>query len=73
MGYRQYRAIKKDYKVVMWSVMPGDFVEGIDVGKRMAKVNKSLRPNDIVVLHDNPKHIDKTKQMLALLDLRHTL
>ena len=71
MGYRQYWAIKKDYKVVMWSVMPGDFVEGIDVGKRMAKVNKSLRPNDIVVLHDNPLHIDKTKRMLALLNVRH--
>ena len=71
MGYRQYQAIKKDYKIVMWSVMPGDFVEHVDVGKRMAKVNKSLRSKDIVVLHDNPLHIDKTKRMLALLDVRH--
>ncbi len=73
MGYRQYRAIKDNYKIVMWSVMPGDFVKGIHVKTRMTKINKSLLNRDIIVMHDNPTHFDRTKEMLALLDLRHIL
>ena len=65
----QYRAIKQDHKVMMWSVMPGDFVEGIDVGPRMHKINKALRNRDIIVLHDNPKHFVRTKEMLEQIDL----
>ena len=73
MGYRQYRAIKKDYKIVMWSVMPGDFVEGIHVESRMNKINRSFRTRDIIVMHDNPTHFDRTKAMLEMLDVRHVV
>ena len=73
MGYRQYWAIKKDYKVVMWSVMPGDFVEGIHVESRMNKINRSFRTRDIIVMHDNPTHFDRTKAMLEMLDVRHVV
>ncbi len=71
MGYRQYSAIKKDHQIMMWSVMPGDFVEGIHVESRMKKINRSFRTGDIIVMHDNPTHFDQTKEMLELLDLRH--
>ncbi len=68
IGYRQYDAIKKDHQVMMWSVMPGDFVDGININKRMVKVNRGLNSDDIVVLHDNPKHFETMKEMLVRLE-----
>lgn len=70
IGLQQYRAIKQDHRVVMWSVMPGDFVEGIDIAHRMIKINESLSNHDIIVMHDNPIHFDRTREMLGLITCR---
>ncbi len=67
IGFRQYRAIKNDHQVMMWSVMPGDFIEDIDVKRRMEKIKKVLRPDDIIVLHDNVEHFERMRQMLVML------
>ena len=69
IGYRQLRAIRKKYKVMMWSVMPGDFLKKLDIDDRMNKVNLNLKTDDIIVLHDNPKHYDLMKEMLIKLKI----
>jgi len=69
IGYRQYQSIKEMHQVMMWSVMPGDFVEDIEVEQRMCKVNNSLSSVDIIVLHDNPRHFQTMKEMLSKLEV----
>ncbi len=70
IGLRQYRAIRDRHEVMMWSVMPGDFIKGINVEQRMEKVNKSLQLGDIIVLHDNPEHFERMKVMLSKINIQ---
>lgn len=65
IGWRQYMAIKDSYEIMMWSVMPGDFVEDIDTHATVLKVNQRLKLGDIIVLHDNPKHFERMKEMVV--------
>lgn len=51
MRWTQYKRLREDHKIVMWSVMPGDFDPAVSdslLRKRLANVTKQ----DIVVLHD---------------------
>lgn len=68
IGWRQYRAIRANHHIMMWSIMPGDFVEGVDINKTVQKVNQIISPKDIVVLHDNPMHFERMKEILVDLD-----
>lgn len=67
---RQIRSLKGQYKIVMWSVLPGDF----DASRSAENVlNRSVRHTNngsIVVFHDNAKF--KEKMLFALEGfLRH--
>lgn len=60
----QYRSVKTDNKVVLWTLMPGDF-DTRETPKSMQQfLTKKTRPGSVVVLHDKPKTIDK---LLAFL------
>lgn len=65
IGWLQYQAIKDRHQIMMWSVMPGDFVEDIDTHATVLKVNRYLKPGDIIVLHDNPIHFKRMKEMVV--------
>lgn len=62
----QYSALLTSCRIIMWSMMPGDFDHNAssDVIKRRLSDKKD---QDIIVLHDHPKALDKSQQ--ALLDL----
>ncbi len=69
IGWSQYQSIKAKYDVMMWSVMPGDFITTINTDQVLAKVNKSLMAGDIIVLHDNPDHFHNMKSILKGLNI----
>lgn len=64
MGWRQYRAIRDEYEIMLWTVLTGDFDQSVDPVDRMSRIRESLRLDDILVLHDNPRHIERCTTML---------
>lgn len=60
----QYRALKQEYKIIMWDVLSGDFSKKL---KREACLDKSIKntsSGSIIVFHDSKKTIDKLKYIL---------
>jgi peptidoglycan/xylan/chitin deacetylase (PgdA/CDA1 family) len=52
----QARALKKDnWKIVMWSVLSGDFDRKISAQKCMQNVVKHIKPGSVVLFHDSEK------------------
>lgn len=67
---RLAKEISKKYKIIMWSWLSYDFDPKICVTRILWKANKQIKAGDILVLHDNPKIIEKQKELLPkLLDV----
>ncbi|UXP30851.1 polysaccharide deacetylase family protein [Reichenbachiella agarivorans] len=65
LSFRQYRAIRSaGYKVVMWSLMPGDFDTYITDQECLDILTRHTKAGDIIVLHDNEKCIERLKLIL---------
>ena len=66
----QARQLKGKYKIIMWSVLPGDFDPGRTSEDVLSRAIRHTRSGSIVVLHDNAKFKAK---MLHTLEgfLRH--
>ena len=65
MTFRQYNWAKKSNKVVLWSVMPGDFMTHLSTERMITRATKSKAPGDVIVLHDNPRFISKVNKILT--------
>ncbi len=52
MKFKQYRILKKKYKVIFWDLMPYDFDLNFGTEKSLYILRKKLRPGSIIVLHD---------------------
>jgi len=52
MRLSQYRIIKRDYRIVMWDVMPYDFDARFGSQRSLAILKEKIRPGSIIVLHD---------------------
>ncbi len=63
---RQLRQAFPDMKIVMWSMLTGDFDTGI-AGERCFKaVERHVRPGSIIVFHDSAKAMDRLQVALPL-------
>ena len=60
----QIRALKKQFRLVMWSVIAYDYDKKISPGQCLEIVTKNTGPGDIVVFHDSEK---AAKNMLYAL------
>jgi peptidoglycan/xylan/chitin deacetylase (PgdA/CDA1 family) len=67
MTIYQTRALKKKYKIIMWSWLSYDFDKKIPSEIVMKNAEKQIKAGDILVLHDNPKSSDRLKFLLPLL------
>lgn len=56
--------VKKNYKIVMWSILSGDFDSKISSKKCLENVLKNTSPGSIVVFHDSEKAFEKVKYVL---------
>lgn len=51
--HNQISVLSKKYKVIQWSLMPGDFDASLSYQKKLAQLHRA-KNHDIVVLHDLP-------------------
>lgn len=73
MTIEQYLWVKKEFRPVMWSDMPGDFDTSISDNLVFNRLTSAKRNGEIIVLHDNDASIDRLSSVLsgALVDLRN--
>jgi len=67
LSRKQEKEISKTHKIIMWSWLSYDFDKNISIEKILRKANKQIKPGSIIVLHDNIKIIDRTKELLPKL------
>lgn len=60
----QIKLLKDDFKIVMWSVLSGDFDPKTSPEKCLKNVIKNTQPGSIIVFHDSMKAFDKLQYAL---------
>ena len=65
----QYLKLKRICDLYYWTMMPGDFDEGID-RKHLLNRGSFIRKGDIVVLHDNPGCFQKSTGLIDQVNLK---
>lgn len=63
ISYPQINALKSDYKIIMWSILSGDFDPDLSLQQCLFNVLQS-KAGDIVVFHDNIKSTEKVLYVL---------
>ena len=64
----QIRVLKKNYKIVMWDVMSGDYDAKQTPEKIVKRVQRLSRPGSVVVMHDKRQSLEFIKiALLAIL------
>jgi len=63
ISYSQIKQLKKKYRIIMWSILSGDFDANISSEQCLFNALQS-KEGDIVVFHDNIKSADKIKKVL---------
>jgi len=58
------KRISKNYDIIMWDVLSGDFDSNITAEKCLSNVKKNAREGSIIVFHDSIKAIEKLKVVL---------
>lgn len=64
MSLKQRKNIAKDFKIVMWSYMVGDFESGLDTNKRLNHALSKIKSGDIVLFHDSKKAFEQLQNIL---------
>lgn len=55
LSWRQYSNLKRKLKIVMWTIMAGDFDSNLSKEKCLSRLKKNTKSGDIIVFHDNEK------------------
>ena len=64
LRWQQYQKLKKEYQVVMWDVLSGDFDPSLPAATCLQRCLENTRPGSIIVFHDSVKTIAKLKFVL---------
>lgn len=64
MTPRQWQIISQSQKIIMWSIMPGDFDSSVSAENCLRTIKENIEDGSIIVLHDNNKSIDKVLEIL---------
>ncbi len=65
--FKQIRGLKKDYKIILWSVLSYDFHKRVTKEKCLNIVKKHTKKGSIVVFHDSIKAKEKVLYALPQL------
>jgi peptidoglycan-N-acetylglucosamine deacetylase len=52
---KQYRELKKKFKIFFWDIMPYDFDSSFGIDNSLRILRKKIRPGSVIVLHDTSK------------------
>ncbi|NVK27993.1 MAG: polysaccharide deacetylase family protein [Flavobacteriia bacterium] len=61
---RKAKALSKKYRIIMWTILSGDFDTEISAEDCVKNVVTTLKPGDIVVFHDSVKAWPRLKEAL---------
>ena len=64
MSRSQYRALKKDYRIVMFDLVTRDYAPEVSADDILMTVKKYVRDGSVIVFHDSVKSFDKLKAAL---------
>lgn len=64
LSTRQKRALQRDYQIVMWDVLSGDFDPKLSPRQCLRNVLDHAAPGSIVVFHDNVKALPRLRYAL---------
>lgn len=64
MRWGQYKALSKKYKIVMWSIMNGDFLAKTSKEECVSRITKNVRSGSLIVMHDKDRIEAKLKWYL---------
>lgn len=60
----QLRALKNDYKIIMWSFLTGDYLKKLSCEKVFEEMKMKISAGDIIVFHDSEKAEKNLKYLL---------
>lgn len=60
----QIKLLKKDYRIIMWSILTRDYDKSLNPYTALKHLNKLTKPGDVVVFHDSEK---AKENMLVML------
>lgn len=63
----QYYLLKKQFRFVLWSVLSGDFHQGISPDQCFNNVVSNTKDGSIIVFHDSLKAKEKVLQVLPMI------
>lgn len=64
MRFSQFKALKKQYKVIMWDVVTRDYSHLMTADQVFGAVKKYTRNGSVIVFHDSLKAGDRMKESL---------
>jgi peptidoglycan/xylan/chitin deacetylase (PgdA/CDA1 family) len=64
--WSQLRALSKQYKIVMWSLLSRDYDKHLAISESLTAM-KLASAGDIIVFHDSEKAFEQLKQLLPPL------
>lgn len=60
----QAKQLRKDYEIIMWDVLSGDFDPNLSIEKCKNNVIKNTSSGSIIVFHDNEKSFETLQKVL---------
>lgn len=66
MTMSQEKSVRKQFRIIMWSWIAYDFDRTVSIAKILESA-QSIKSGDILVVHDNGKFADRTKELLPQL------
>jgi len=63
----QFRQFRQEKKIVMWNIMPGDFLDSMNAEAVSRYILDHVRPGSIIVLHDQERLREKLMKALPMI------
>jgi peptidoglycan/xylan/chitin deacetylase (PgdA/CDA1 family) len=67
LRWRQYKALKNRFQLVMWDLMPGDFQADMSAISVSEFLLKNVKEGSVVALHDQEKIGTKSLDSLSMI------
>jgi len=64
---KQYQLLYPQLKIVMWSLMSGDFDPKVDIKTHNQRIHRHTSAGDIIVMHDQARSVSLIKEALPVL------
>lgn len=60
----QIHLIQSEYKIIMWSLLAGDWKPNLNIHKRLEELKRKVKPGAIIVFHDSLKAYTRVMSIL---------